>query len=96
MKRADWIRPLLELLEGQALRAGQTGLSSGQKALAAHLFDIIINEVSKQCAFVVAHQDLRTDCRPQGMRHMQCAPLLHPCNLDLQHNYVYAWLTLWA
>lgn len=46
MKRADWMRPLLELLEGQARRAGQAGLSSGQKALAAHLFEIIINEVS--------------------------------------------------
>lgn len=46
MKRADWVRPLLEMLEGQARRAGQAGLSSGQKALAAHLFDIIINEVS--------------------------------------------------
>ena len=46
MKRADWVRPLLEMLEGQARRAGQGGLSSGQKALAAHLFDIIINEVS--------------------------------------------------
>lgn len=46
MKRADWLRPLLELLEGQAKRAGQAGLSSGQKALAAHLFEVIINEVS--------------------------------------------------
>ena len=40
------MRPLLELLEGQAKRAGQAGLSSGQKALAAHLFEVIINEVS--------------------------------------------------
>jgi len=46
MKRADWMRPLLELLEGQARRAGQAGLSTGQKALAAHLFEVIINEVS--------------------------------------------------
>lgn len=45
MKRADWVRPLLELLEGQARRAGPNGLSSGQKALAAHLFDIMLSEV---------------------------------------------------
>ena len=46
MKRADWVRPLLELLEGQARRAGPNGLSTGQKALAAHLFDIMLSEVS--------------------------------------------------
>ena len=45
MKRADWVRPLLELLEGQARRAGPNGLSTGQKALAAHLFDIMLSEV---------------------------------------------------
>ena len=47
MKRADWVRPLLELLEGQARRAGPNGLSTGQKALAAHLFDIMLTEVSR-------------------------------------------------
>ena len=59
MKRADWVRPLLEMLEGQARRAGQTGLSSGQKALATHLFDIIVNEVS--CLNQKSH-DWRWDC----------------------------------
>ncbi|DBA76871.1 TPA: hypothetical protein ACH3X1_009474 [Trebouxia sp. C0004] len=54
MKRADWMRPLLELLEGQARRAGQAGLSSGQKALAAHLFEIIINEGRD-----VTHDDMK-------------------------------------
>lgn len=49
MKRADWVRPLLELLEGQARRAGPNGLSTGQKALAAHLFDIILTEVVLIC-----------------------------------------------
>lgn len=77
MKRADWVRPLLEMLEGQARRAGQAGLSSGQKTLAAHLFDIIIHEVS--CT-------LQRQVQQQKCKHVLCAKHVNLCVNYPTHN----------
>lgn len=79
MKRADWVRPLLEMLEGQARRAGQAGLSSGQKALAAHLFDIIINEAScTSASYTPGHQ--------QKYKHAVCRLHVNPHVRYAIHN----------
>ena len=44
LKRCDWVRPLLDMLESHARKA--PGLTHGQKVVADHLFDIILNKVS--------------------------------------------------
>ena len=47
LKRCDWVRPLLDMLESHARKA--PGLTHGQKVVADHLFDIILNKVSCPC-----------------------------------------------
>ena len=47
LTRCDWVRPLLDLLESHARKA--PGLTHGQKVVADHLFNIILNKVSCHC-----------------------------------------------
>ena len=49
LTRCDWVRPLLDLLESHARKA--PGLTHGQKVMADHLFNIILNKVSCRCPY---------------------------------------------
>ena len=84
MKRADWVRPLLELLEGQARHAGPNGLSTGQKALAAHLFDIMLTEVCHQAT----HHSPQSICHEAMLSLTPCtaSPGLHVPACRMTHG----------
>ena len=61
LKRCDWVRPLLDMLEGHARKA--PGLTHGQKVVADHLFDIILNKVSCR------RPDNWQPCLPSSVHH---------------------------